>query len=233
MSVHDGHRARMRKRFLEQGIDGFAEHEALEMLLYYTNARGDTNKLAHDLINEFGSFARVLDASVTDLQKVKGVGPQTATLLSYMASVIRYYHVSKAEEHGTILSSVEQCISYMKPFFVGRQNETVYLLCLDAKCKQLACKLLGEGSVNSTAVPIRRIVETALATNATSVVLAHNHPSGLAIPSHEDIATTKVVANALRAVDIILADHLVYADDECVSLAQSQYYDPQMNYVLI
>lgn len=233
MSVHDGHRERMRKRFLEQGIDGFAEHEALEMLLYYTNPRKDTNALAHALISEFGSFARVLEASVTDLQKVPGVGPQTAMHLNYIGSAVRYYHISKAEEHGTILSSVEQCISYMRPLFVGRQNEAVYLLCLDAKCKQLACKLLGEGSVNSTAVPIRRIVETALATNATSVILAHNHPSGVAFPSNDDVATTKVVANALQAVDIILADHLVFADDECVSMVQSELFDPKTGYILI
>ena len=110
------------------------------------------------------------------------------------------------------------------PLFYGRRNEMVYLLCLDAKCKVLSCKLLGEGSVNSAGVPVRRIVETALAANATSVVLAHNHPSGLAVPSDADVLTTRRVAMALDAVEIELLDHIVVADDDYVSMAQSGKY---------
>ena len=100
----------------------------------------------------------------------------------------------------------------------------MYLLCLDAKGKVLCCQMVGEGSVNSAGVPIRRVVEIALAANATTVVLAHNHPSGLALPSYEDIATTKRLAVALNAVDITLADHIVVADGDHVSLVQSGYY---------
>ena len=114
----------------------------------------------------------------------------------------------------------------MAPFFYGRRNETVYLLCMDAKCKVLSCKEVGEGSVNSAAVPIRRIVEMALGSNATSVILAHNHPSGLAIPSGDDYLTTRQLAIALSAVDITLVDHLVMADSEYVSMRQSGRYNP-------
>jgi DNA repair protein RadC len=126
-----------------------------------------------------------------------------------------------------ILSTVDACGKYLVPYFQSRRNETVFLLCLDAKCKVLCCKELGEGSVNSAAVPIRRIVEVALGANATSVVLAHNHPSGLAIPSGEDVQTTRRVAIALNAVEITLADHIVVADDDYVSLAQSGLYRPE------
>ena len=105
-------------------------------------------------------------------------------------------------------------------------NETVFLLCLDAKRKVLCCQMVGEGSVNSASVPVRRVVEMALAANATMVVLAHNHPSGLAMPSYEDIATTKRIAAALDAVEIVLADHIVVADDDFVSMVQSGYYRP-------
>ena len=112
------------------------------------------------------------------------------------------------------------------PFFYGRRNETVYLLCLDAKCKVLCCKEVGEGSVNSASVPIRRIVEMALGANATSAILAHNHPSGLAFPSDEDQLTTRQLAIALAAVDITLVDHMIIADDEFVSLRQSGRYNP-------
>ena len=102
----------------------------------------------------------------------------------------------------------------------------MFLLCLDAKCKMLCCKEVGEGSVNSASISVRRIVEIALAANATTVVLAHNHPSGLAIPSAEDVHTTERIAAALNAVEITLADHIVVADDDFVSMVQSGYYRP-------
>ena len=121
------------------------------------------------------------------------------------------------------LTTVEQCGEYLLPRFHGRKNETVFLLCLDAKCKVLCCKEIGEGSVNSAAVPIRRIVEVALTSNATSVILSHNHPSGLAVPSGEDTATTYRVAKALEAVEIYLADHIIVADDDYTSMKQSGY----------
>jgi len=111
----------------------------------------------------------------------------------------------------------------MLPFFFGRRVETVFLLCLDAKCKVLCCKEVGEGSVNSAGISVRKIVETALGANATSVVLAHNHPSGLAVPSAEDIQTTRRIAMALSAVEISLADHIVVADEDYVSIVQSGY----------
>ena len=122
------------------------------------------------------------------------------------------------------MTTTEKCGDYLASFFVGRRNETVFLLCLDAKCKVLCCKEIGEGSVNSAGVPVRRIVETALGVNATTVILAHNHPSGLALPSSEDVQTTHRVAAALDTVDIALADHIIVADSDYVSLAQSGYY---------
>lgn len=233
MSVHDGHRERMRKRFLEQGLDGFDNHQVLEMLLYYTIPRGDTNEIAHKLIKTFGSFSQVLETSVQDLCKVEGVGERTATMLSFVGSLVRFYLVDKKKLDGKSLNSINECIAYLKPYFTGRKNEAVYILCLDSKCKILVCKMLGEGSVNSAAVPLRKIVDVAMSSNATSVILAHNHPGGIALPSGDDVATTKQLATTLRSVDVILADHVIFADEECVSLAQSGIYDPKMTITLI
>lgn len=233
MSVHDGHRARMRKRFLEQGLDGFDNHQVLEMLLYYTIPREDTNEIAHKLIETFGSFSQVLEASVQDLCQVEGVGEQTATMLSFVGSLIRFYLVDKKKLDGKSLNTINECVAYLKPYFTGRKNEVVYILCLDTKCKILGCKMLGEGSVNSAAVPLRKIVDVAMSSNATSVILAHNHPGGVALPSADDVATTKQLATTLRSVDVILADHVIFADDECVSMTQSGIYDPKMTITLI
>ena len=223
MSIHDEHRQRVKERFLDEGLDNFTDIQVLEMLLFYCIPRKDTNDIAHRLIAHFGSFSQVLDAPVQELEKVDGIGPHAAVFLSLVCQAGRYYQVDRAKK-AKILTSTDACGAYLMPFFHGRRNETVFLLCLDAKCKVLCCKEIGEGSVNSAGVPVRRIVETALAANATSVVLAHNHPSGLALPSTDDVQTTQRVADALASVEIALADHIIVADDDFVSLAQSGYY---------
>ena len=223
MSIHDGHRQRMKERFLQEGLDHFEQHQVLELLLFYCIPRKDTNLIAHGLIKRFGSLYQVLEAPVEELSKVDGVGENAATFLALINAVGRYYQINRACAPN-ILTNVEQCGAYMVPYFQNRRNETVYLLCLDAKCKVLCCKEVGEGSVNSAAIPIRRVVEMALGAGASSVVLAHNHPSGIALPSAEDIATTKRLALALSAVEIQLVDHIVVADGDFVSMAQSGMY---------
>ena len=167
-----------------------------------------------------------------ELEKVPGVGEHISGFLSLINSVGRRYQISKAAPI-TVLRNVEQCGEYLLPHFYGRVNEVVFLLCMDAKCKVLACFEVGEGSVNSAGVPIRRIVEQALGSNATSVVLAHNHPSGLALPSADDIQTTKRLAIALSAVDVTLVDHLVISDGDYVSMVQSGYYRPEECYCIV
>lgn len=220
MSIHDGHRQRMKERFRNEGLDHFSDIQVLELLLFYCIPRKDTNPIAHALLERFGSLSQVLDAPIGELAKVPGMGESAATFLSLTTAVGRYYQVDRAM-NVEILTSIEQCGRYLVPFFYGRRNETVFLLCLDAKCKVLCCKEIGEGSVNSAGVPIRRIVETALGVNATTVILAHNHPSGIAVPSGEDVVATHRVAAALRTVDIVLADHIVVAEEDFVSMVQS------------
>lgn len=220
MSAHEGHRQRMKTRFSEEGLEHFADHEVLEILLYYSIPRKDTNLLAHALIDRFGSLPMVLDAPVEELEKVPGISNNTAVLLKLTKEVGRYYQLRRNKDQ-VILRTIEACGNYLLPFFFGLRNETVYALFLDAKCKVLDCREVGEGSVNSANVPIRRIVEMALNANATSVMLAHNHPSGIAVPSGDDIATSRRVAAALSTVGIILADHIVVADDDFTSMIQS------------
>lgn len=229
MSMHTGHRQRLKEQFLKNGLDGFTEFQVLELLLFYCIPRIDTNPIAHRLIQKFGSLDQVLEASAKELMEVEGVGENAATFLTLLTETSRYYLVRRNEKV-KVLTTVAECGHYMLPFFHGRRNETVFLLCLDAKCKVIACRNLGEGSVNSASVPIRRIVETALMCKAVSVVLAHNHPSGLALPSHEDVISTQRTAAALAAVDITLVDHIIVADDDFVTLAQSGRYRPEDYY---
>lgn len=214
----------MRERFLAEGLDNFSEVQVLEMLLFYIIPRRDTNELAHALLKEFGTLSQVLETPVAELQKVEGIGPNAATFLHLTTAVGRYYMVNRAM-HNKVLNNVEKCGEFLIPYFHGRRNETVFMLCLDAKCKLLGCKEVSEGSVNSAGVSPRKVVELALAFNATSVVLAHNHPSGLAIPSGDDVQTTYRIASALHTVEIALADHIIVADDDFTSMVSSGYYD--------
>lgn len=226
MTIHSGHRQRLKERFRKEGLDHFDELYVLELLLFYCMGRKDTNPLAHELLNRFGSLTGVFNATAEELERVPGIGEHISTFLTLIPQVGRYYQIRQTET-GDILRTIPQCGKYLIPHFYGRENETVFLLCLDAKCKVLACKMVGEGSVNSANIPIRRVVEMALNSNATTVVLAHNHPSGLALPSDDDIQTTLRVAKAMAAVEITLADHIVVADNDFVSLCQSGYYRPQ------
>jgi len=219
-TIHNGHRERLKKRFLEEGLDHFTDIQVLELLLFYAIPRSDTNPIAHRLLAHFGSLAHVLEADVEELKKVSGIKDHAATLLALVIDLCRYYQVNCARQM-EVLTTLEDCGKYLVPCFFGRTRETVFLLCLDAKCKVLCCREIGEGTVNTAAISVRKVVETALEANATTVVLAHNHPSGIAVPSHEDIQTTRRIAAALHAVEIHLADHIVVAEGDYVSMVQS------------
>ena len=225
MSIHAGHRERLKDRFRREGLDNFDELYVLELLLFYCIPRVDTNPIAHRLLDHFGSLTAVLEADPKELERVEGIGENASTFLSLITQVGRYYQVKRSQQ-GEVLTSISKCGEYLVPYFFGREVETVFLLCLDAKSKVLCCKKVGEGSVNSANIPIRRLVEIALGVNATTVVLAHNHPSGLALPSADDIQTTHRVAAALDAVDIVLADHIIVTNDDYISLVQSKRYQP-------
>ena len=222
MGIHDGHREKMRQRFLKSGLDAFADHEALELLLYYAIPRRDTNPIAHALMERYGSLSAVLAAPVEDLKKVEGVGESAAILLKLAPQLYRKAKMSDAEQE-TILSSVERVGAYLLERFAGEKNEVVYQLCLDRKGKLLVCKKLGEGGVTSADLDIRRLVENALLTGASAVVLAHNHPSGVALPSRDDYAATDRAKTALAVVDVALIDHIIVADGDFVSMSDSGY----------
>ena len=225
-SIHTGHRQRLKERFRQEGLDSFDELHVLELLLFYAIPQGDTNPLAHELLRRFGSLTGVLEAKREELEQVKGLGEHSVTLLRLVTELGRYYAVQRMSME-RVLPTLEKCGEYLVPFFIGQREETVYLLCLDGKCKVLACRKLGQGGVNSVGVPIRRVVETALNTNASSVILAHNHPSGLALPTTEDVQVTKKVATALDLVGVRLADHVIVADQDFVSLTDSGLYNPE------
>ena len=218
MGIHDGHREKMRRRFLETGLAGFADHEALELLLFYAIPRRDTNALAHVLLERYGSLGATLTAPVEDLQKEDGVGESAALLLRLVPMLTE--RSRERESAPVILNSTERAGEYLLRRFDGKKYE----LCLDRKGKLLVGKLLTEGDVNGAELNIRKLVENALLANASAVILSHNHPSGVALPSGEDFATTDRVRMALEGVGIQLVDHIIVADGDFVSMRDSGYF---------
>lgn len=222
MSVHEGHRQRMRRQLQTSGMDSLSDVQVLEVLLYYAIPRADTNPLAHRLLERFGSLSGVLEAAPDELVKVDGMGQAAAQLISLVLQLERRHFIDR-NGPASILDTTTRCGQYLVPYFHGEQNEVVYLLCLDAKCKALCCVPVHRGSITAASISVRKIVQTALNQNAASVVIAHNHPSGYALPSQEDIDTTRTIQAALHGVGIVLADHIIVADDDFVSLADDGY----------
>ena len=222
MGIHDGHREKMRQRFMTGGLDAFADHEILELLLYYAIPRRDTNPIAHALMERYGSLPAVLAAPMEDLKRTEGIGESAAVLLHLVPQVCRRARLAQVGED-QVLNSSEREGAYLLECFDGESREVIYQLCLDRKGKLLACKRLGEGSVASADLDVRRLVENAILTGASAVILAHNHPSGVALPSDGDYTATMRVRAALNAIGIELADHIIVADGDFVSMADSGY----------
>lgn len=217
---HQGHRLRAKNEFLMRGLTGMPDHKALELLLFYSIPQGDVNLLAHRLIDTFGSLSGVFNATTEQLLSVKGVGEHTACLIKLMPALGGRY-LSDRSCMGEILDTTERIGEYLAPEFFGQRNEIAVLLCLDAKAKVLHCQQLSEGTVDSTTFGIRKMMEVALACNASQVVLAHNHVSNIATPSSDDILTTKIAFEALQQVEIHLRDHIIFAIDDYVSLRET------------
>ena len=217
---HSGHRQRMKERLLQTGLEGFNDHEALEMLLYYAVPYRDTNGLGHALVERFGGFDRALDADYADLLRTPGMSPHAATLVTLVGQMAHRY-IRRQYAVGTILQTTEQLGNCVMPWFVGKKDESVVLISLDNRSRLLNTTRVFEGSVNSTQFNFRIALRQALQDNATRVVLAHNHPSGFAIPSGADVETTRRFAEVLALVGIRLVDHLIVAQDDYVSMRES------------
>ena len=210
MSVHEGHRQRKKEQFREHGLDAFADHEALELLLYYAIPRQDTNPIAHRLLERFGSL--------------EGVGENAATLIRLLFPLCRRVRTSGGR-HEVIFNTRENIGSYFIELFLGERREVFYEACLDAKGKLLACYRLAEGSPDQVTINMRRVVENALNANASLVVLSHNHPSGVALPSKEDNQTTLQIRRALADIGVQLVDHVIVADGDFVCLRDNGLLD--------
>lgn len=224
MGVHDGHRKRLKRRFLSEGLDSFEDHNILELLLFYALPRSDTNEIAHRLLEQFKSLSGVFDAPLEELCKIKGISEHSATLIKLIPRLTSAYHTDKSKDI-KIISSTNAAGKFFVPRFYGKANEEVHVMLLDDKKKVIKCEKVFEGTVNSTPITVKKVVAMAVNSNATGVILAHNHPGGIALPSKSDLRATEKIYRALELINIQLCDHIIVADDDFVSLTDSGNFE--------
>lgn len=218
MNPHNGHRERLRKKLSQGALE---DHELLELLLFYSIPRHNTNEIAHALLRRFGSLDAVLCADVSALMQVAGIGEQSALHLRAVAAVMARCEQSRADER-RLLSSYEELERYLQALFIGSLREKTFLLLFNAASRLVSCELLGEGDATRTPLCSRRVVELALNKNAAAAVLAHNHADGLIFPSQEDGHATVRIADALEAVGVRLIDHYIVTPDRCVPILRKE-----------
>ncbi len=208
---HKEHRRRVKERFLQGGFANFADHEMLELLLFYAIPQKDTNVLAHRLLDRFGSLGGVFSATQEELYEVEGVGEHVAVLLRMLMPLAARTEVVKEEKKQDALLSMEAVGQYLLRHFAGENSETVQLLLLDNARVPIECVRIYQGVINSVSVTPRMLIETAISYRASFVVLAHNHPGGIAIPSTDDLMTTRIMQDAFAAVGIPMLEHILVA----------------------
>jgi DNA repair protein RadC len=222
-SVHSGHRQRLRQRFIDEGgLDSFQYHEIVELLLFYAIPRRDTNELAHRLIESFGSFHNLLNASPSEIANCCNVSENIAVLISMMPHIAKRYMSSVWDEKGKVIASKSDAFEIFKPIALGEQRERFYLACLDASYRLIGVVKLTEGDANGTTVYIDKIMEVALRYKASFAIIAHNHPGRTMKPSSEDIAATSEIKRALDIINVRLIDHIIVCGDRCYSFAQKE-----------
>lgn len=221
--VHEGHRERLRNRFLASP-SSFEDHELLELLLFYVVPRKNTNELAHALLDRFGSLRGVLDAGIPALKTVDDVGENTALYLRVISEALfRYSRCDYGADDQ--LSSYAELGRYMKSLFIGTENEMTYLLLFDMSKRMIACKKIAEGYSCGNVISYREIVQEAVSQNAAAAILVHNHPHGKPIPSSEDIKATGKISNLLEGLGITFMDHFIVAKGKCVPILSFEKAD--------
>ena len=216
---HNSHRKHMRERFYEAGFKGMPDHNVLEMLLFFGIPRRDTNEIAHELINTFGSYSDVFDANINDLMKIKGM-TETAAYLIKM--IIPFYgrYVDNLEKREPSPLDPKEIADFLRPkYYEGSCKERIYVLCFDSMNHLIACRLLNEGDICSSSFDIREFGRIVLETNCSGVIISHNHPHCVSQPSKDDINLTRAVIDFLDMLKVTLIDHIIVSDNGHTSMA--------------
>ena len=221
--IHKGHRGRLKKQVILNGIDNWPEHQVLEFLLFFGVPQRNTNEIAHNLIATYGSLINVFNASFDSLTKIKGVGNNIATLIILIPKLFRYIENMKVEEKSISFQNSAQVARYMTPKFYNLTHEILYVLAFDNKQKLISADIILEGVVNRINIDNRKIVEAVILNHASNIILCHNHPSGFCAPSYDDIVATKCIIEYLGSMGVTILDHIIISDNEYCSMMDMEY----------
>jgi len=210
-NIHAGHRQRMFDRFRSGGFQGFQEHEILELMLFYALPRVNTNELAHRLINEFGSISAVCNAPTFSLLKIPDLGEKGALFLHILPEFVRAFESSSVNINNHVLEQVEQAVDILAPYFIGLTVEKLYIMVMDSANRILSVSLISEGSQTATEINLQRIIDTVVSIHGSKIILAHNHPGSVALPSNEDAIETLNLRKMLKCIHIDLVEHIVFS----------------------
>ena len=222
MALHDGHRDRLREKILKTGIESLQPHEVLEYLLFGVIPRKDTNAIAHELINTFGSFSDVLNTDIDRLMVVKGMTRNAAIFLNTLPKTLALYTDDFNKERQN-LSGRGKARAFMKSHVYGSGVEMVVIAALDARDNLIRIERMQKGTGASVPLPIRDVVDFALRTNACSILIGHNHPSGDINPSQNDINLTLEISKMLKNIKVVLQDHFIFGDNKYYSFEENGY----------
>lgn len=225
--LHEKHRQRMKQSFRDAGLQGFQPHNVLEMMLFYSLPRCNTNETAHLLLNEFGSIAGVLDAPFEALTNVEGIGTESATFIKFLPELFRAYEESKFAEK-PCLDTSEAAKKYLASYFKTATSEKLVILYLDARLRLIKDVEISQGNENMVYADLGTIVKSSLLMNAKAVIIAHNHVSGFATPSNEDKELTERLAKMLMPVGVSLCDHLLFAGKDVCCFSKTKHVNSKL-----
>ncbi len=221
-NLHSGHRKRVKENVIKNGFSQLEEHKLLELMLFYSIPREDTNELAHKLLNEFSTIDELFKASIDRLKRVDGVGDNTAVMIATIGEL--FLRASKTQPvKKRNYKKTDDLKELCKSTLLSEKVEKIVLFCFDSAWRLKKSVVLSSGTENSATIDIAKIVQTVLDTSAPISVITHNHPEGVAEPSAADIDATRNVSVMLRKLGFSLADHIIIGED---GDAYSMYSDP-------
>ncbi|GIW65015.1 MAG: UPF0758 protein [Patescibacteria group bacterium] len=215
-----GHRQRLRKRFLQSGLDGFLDYEIVELLLTLGTPIKDCKQQAKELIKRFKTINNVLNASAEDLQKIKGVGPNNIFGIKLFKALFSRYLEEKIPEKINF-KNVESVVKYLQEKYREQTREFFLVLSLNFRSQLIKISEISIGTVNMSLAHPREIFKEAIQSSASAIILAHNHPSGDCNPSEEDINTTKKLVESGRILGIEVLDHIIFTSLNYFSFKKS------------
>lgn len=210
---HIGHRSRIRERVRKEGLTNFQDYQVLEYVLTFVIPYKDTNVLAHNLINKFGSFSGVLEADEEDLKEVDGMGDVSAHFLTNLLKIHQYYEMDKAKKV-QYLKSPQDSLEYVKPFFKDKMIEELYLVCITPLNRIASVEKICEGTASESPVCMRQIIDKMGRAKVSNAIVAHNHPKGTCEPSEADDKFTRALTCNLAMNGCFLVDHIIIGDEE-------------------